>query len=246
MRTAIISDVHSNLTALESVVRDIREQWGGADRFWALGDLVGYGPWPNETLDLLQSLDAAAVAGNHDLAAVGRESTDLFHGDAAACCVWNGRQLSDSNRRYLLNLPQVIEEGDVTLVHGSLRDPVWEYLAHVEAAKANFALMTTPHLAVGHTHFPMIFGESQQGPIARTPSPSDGPILIPAHVRTILNPGSVGQPRDGNPRASYAIWDSDQQTIAYHRVEYEIGRTQAEMARVGLPPRMAARLELGR
>ena len=246
MRVAIVSDIHSNLAALESVVRDIREQRGDADRFWALGDLIGYGPRPNETLDLLRSLDTSAVAGNHDLAAVGREPTDLFHAEAAACCVWNGRQLSDANRQYLLELPQVIREGDVTLVHGSLRDPVWEYLAHAEAVRANFALMATPYLAVGHTHIPMVFEESRNGAAPRAHSPSGTSAPMAASVRAILNPGSVGQPRDGDPRASYAIWDSGRRTISHHRVEYDVGRTQAEMAQAGLPPRMAARLEFGR
>ncbi len=246
MRVAIISDIHSNLAALESVVDDVLGQRGGVQQFWALGDLVGYGPWPNETLGLLRSLDTVAVAGNHDLAAVGRESTDLFHGDAATCCVWNGQQLTDSNRQYLGDLPQVLEEEDAALVHGSLRDPVWEYLVHLEAAIANFALMTTQRLAVGHSHLPMIIEEAERGPIPRVPSAADGPIELSNRGKTILNPGSVGQPRDGDPRASYAIWDPDEQTIAYYRVEYDVRRTQAEMARVGLPSRMAARLESGR
>ena len=243
MRVALLSDIHSNVVALESVVRDIRDQ-RGVDRFWALGDLVGYGPWPNETLDLLRTLDHAAVAGNHDLAAVGRESTDLFNRDAAACCRWNGEQLSAASRGYLSNLPQVITEGDFTLVHGSLRNPVWEYLVHVEAATANFDRMTTPYLAVGHSHLPMLFEEAQHGPTQRTPSPVDGPIALNS-PRTILNPGSIGQPRDGDPRASYAVWDSDARTVSYHRVAYDLFATQAEMNRVGLPSRMAARLEHG-
>jgi predicted phosphodiesterase len=244
VRAAILSDIHSNFVALESVIRDIQDQRRGADRYWALGDLVGYGPWPNQTLDLLQTLDHSAVAGNHDLAAVGRESTDLFNTDAEICCRWNGDQLSASNREYLLGLPQVVTEGEFTLVHGSLRDPVWEYLVHVEAAAASFERMTTQYLAIGHSHLPMLFEETDNGPGQRVPSPIEGPIAT-GNRRTILNPGSVGQPRDGDPRASYAIWDSDDRTITYHRVEYDFRATRDEMDRVGLPPRMSARLEHG-
>ncbi len=244
MRVAILSDIHSNLVALKAVVRDAQERRDGVDQFWALGDLVGYGPWPNETLDLLQTLDHVAVAGNHDLAAAGLMSTDLFNGDAATSCEWNGEQLSPASRTYLQDLPQVTEtDTGFTLVHGSLRDPVWEYLVHIEAAAASFERLTTPRLAVGHSHMPLIFEEVNHGPTQRVPTPSDGPIEL--SVRTILNPGSVGQPRDGDPRASYAIWDSEAKTVSYHRVEYDVRVTQAEMERVGLPPRMSARLEHG-
>ena len=244
MRVAILSDIHSNLVALEAVVSDAQEQGSGVDRFWSLGDLVGYGPWPNETLDLLRTLDHVAVAGNHDLAAAGLMSTALFNGDAAACCEWNGEQLSQVSRTYLRDLPQTTDtDAGFTLVHGSLRDPVWEYLVHIEAAAASFERLTTPRLAVGHSHMPLIFEEANEGPTQRVPTPSDGPIALSR--RTILNPGSVGQPRDGDPRASYAIWDSEVHTVSYHRVEYDVRATQEEMERVGLPPRMSARLEHG-
>jgi predicted phosphodiesterase len=244
MRVAIVSDIHSNLVALEAVVRNAQGQRSGVDRFWALGDLVGYGPWPNETLDLLQTLNHVAVAGNHDLAAAGLMSTDLFNGDAATCCEWNGEQLSPASRTYLHDLPQITEtDVGFTLVHGSLRDPVWEYLVHVEAAAASFERLATPRLAVGHSHMPLIFEDADHGPTQRVPTPDDGPIKL--SKKAILNPGSVGQPRDGDPRASYAIWDSEAEAVSYHRVEYNVRATQAEMERVGLPSRMSARLEYG-
>ena len=244
MLIALLSDIHSNLVALEAVIADARRQFDGLDQVWSLGDQVGYGPWPNECLDLIKSWDHLIVAGNHDLAAVGRERTDLFNRDAAISCQWTTAQLTAENRRYLKALQTVQQRGDFTLVHGSLRDPVWEYLVHEEAAAASLSRLTTRFLLVGHSHLPLAFQEEDGGVRRVNLFSGRGPVLLEEH-RLIFCPGSVGQPRDGDPRAAYALLDTDSGTLTIRRVDYDVTVVQAEMHRVGLPPRMSERLSHG-
>ena len=241
---ALVSDIHSNIVALEAVIADARRQFGGPDQVWSLGDQVGYGPWPNECLDLIKSWDHLIVAGNHDLAAVGRERIDFFNADAAICCQWNAAQLTRENQRYLMALKTVEERGDFTLVHGSLRDPVWEYLIHEEAAAASLSRLTTRFLLVGHSHLPLAFLEGDGG-VRRVDLLSNGGSIGLGEYRLVFCPGSVGQPRDGDPRAAYALLDTDLGTLEVRRVDYDVTVVQAEMRRVGLPPRMSERLSHG-
>jgi predicted phosphodiesterase len=244
VRIAIVSDIHANLPAFEAVLRHA-EAGGRVDALWCLGDTVGYGPHPNECVALLRRYEHRAVGGNHDLAACGKMGTEEFNEAAATAAHWTAEQLSQTARQFLEELPLVVSEGDFTLVHGSLRWPEWEYLLSSEQAQVQFELQPTPHSIVGHSHLPFVCRESASG----------GPVLIPAadgerieldSERLILNPGSAGQPRDGDPRASYALYDSDARAIAYHRIEYDIAATQQAMEAAGLPRWLIERLSHGR
>ncbi|MBI2328325.1 MAG: metallophosphoesterase family protein, partial [Chloroflexi bacterium] len=160
MRYAIISDIHANLAAFTAVLDDI-ERRGGMEKVWCLGDVVGYGPEPHRCLELLRQTNHICVAGNHDLAAIGKIDTAEFNPDAAASCHWTAQQLGATDREYLSNLPLVIEEDDFTLVHGSPREPVWEYLISTGMAKENFAYFKTPFCLVGHSHKPLVFSHTE-------------------------------------------------------------------------------------
>jgi predicted phosphodiesterase len=245
MRITVVSDIHSNLAALEAVLRHAQEQ-NALDVVWSLGDVVGYGPQPNEVIGRLQELGAIAVSGNHDLAASGRIDTEEFNGDAAVACLWNASRLDEVSIQYLSDLSSVAHppQGCV-LCHGSLRDPTWEYMVTEEAAEAQFELMDVPWSFVGHTHIPLAIERLNEGEIrARRPDSGD---TIPLAGRTfILNPGGVGQPRDGDPRASYSILDIDRQTAQFWRVPYAIKDTQRLMEEAGLPVRLIERLSAGR
>ncbi|MFH0942093.1 MAG: metallophosphoesterase family protein [Chloroflexota bacterium] len=243
MRYAILADIHANLAAFEAVLGDI-ERRGGADQFWNLGDAVGYGPDPQECLDRLLKEDRIGVAGNHDLAATGKIPTASFNTEAAFAAHWAGQRLSPEGKEYLVNEPLVIESGDFTLVHGSPRDPVWEYLVETERARANLDHFKTRYCLVGHSHRPLVFQADEKGDVRRKDL-SDGSRLELGERRLIINPGSVGQPRDGDPRASYAIYDTESRSVTIHRVPYDIGLVQSRMAALGLPRRLITRLSYG-
>jgi diadenosine tetraphosphatase ApaH/serine/threonine PP2A family protein phosphatase len=247
MRIAIVSDVHANLAALEAVLRHAEAE-GALDGLWCLGDMVGYGPQPCEVLDRLREAGARPVAGNHDLAAVGLASTEDFNPAAAAAVHWTARQLRDADRRYIESLPQVRREEGFTLVHGTLRWPVWEYLYSYDAALAHLSRQETPFGLVGHTHIPMLVVEDGRFPRGcELFYLQDGAVVeLRPDRRLVLNPGSVGQPRDGDPRASYAIYDSEAGTFSLHRVEYDIAATQKLIEEAGLPRWLSERLAVGR
>jgi diadenosine tetraphosphatase ApaH/serine/threonine PP2A family protein phosphatase len=245
MRVALISDVHANLPALEAVLRHA-EARRALDQVWSLGDLVGYGPHPGECLALLRRYPFLSVVGNHDLAATGDLDTGEFNPDAAAAVAWTARRLTEGERAFLRGLPLVRLEGEFTLVHGSLRHPVWEYILGAEAARAHLARQQTPYGLVGHTHVPMLCVEPapRQTPVVRWPE--DGEAVMLTEQRLIINPGGVGQPRDGDPRAAYAILDLAARTVTFHRVDYDIARTQQAMREAGLPWWLILRLSYGR
>lgn len=243
MRALIVSDVHSNLEALQSVVQDA-ESNGGFDEIWSLGDIVGYGPDPAACLDLIQSYKSKSVAGNHDLAAIGRLSVEAFNPHAAAANRWTATQLNEEHSEYLGSLPLKMELGEFTVVHGSPRDPVWEYVVSVGAAVASFMHFDTNWCLVGHSHIPMIWRPVESGAVFLE-FPLDPPVSLGSD-RLIINPGGVGQPRDGDPRASYAVYDSEVSSMAHRRVEYDIPVTQEKMRQNGLPEFLIDRLPLGR
>jgi diadenosine tetraphosphatase ApaH/serine/threonine PP2A family protein phosphatase len=241
MRYAIIGDIHANLTAFQAVLEDIGHQ-GKAEKIWCLGDVVGYGPDPHECIELLQQTNHVCVAGNHDWAAIGKISTAEFNPDAAAACRWTTKQLKPADVAYLSTLPLAIEEGDFTLVHGSPREPIWEYLISISIAEENYAFFKSRFCLVGHSHVPLVFTKSKSGVLA-SQLPGYGATL--GKERLIINPGAVGQPRDGDPRASYVIYDSEAKTIKLYRVPYDIRATQDKMVAHGLPIRLVARLSYG-
>lgn len=246
MRIAIVSDVHANLAALHSVLEDA-ERRRGLDAVWSLGDFVGYGPQPNEVLALLRTHELTAVSGNHDLAATGGLDTSDFNDAAAAANRWNASQLTEDSAAYLRGLAPVVSQDAARAIicHGSLREPAWEYVITEEAARGQFERMDGPWSFVGHTHIPLVIEEAEHGEILAD-RPDDGDTISLGDRRLIVNAGGVGQPRDGDPRAAYAILDTADLTVTFHRVTYPIRETQALMEQAGLPIRLIRRLEQGR
>jgi predicted phosphodiesterase len=238
----IISDIHSNLTALEAVLAAA----GEVDAAWCLGDVIGYGPQPNECIERIRSLpNLTAMMGNHDYAVVGEGALEAFNSDAKKALLWQADVLSDSSKEFLNSLKrELVVLGDVSLAHGSPRDPIWEYVMNTLVARINLAYFNTPWCFVGHSHFQAIFQYhvSRDDLTIEVPRP-DEPYML--NERAILNPGSVGQPRDRDPRAAFALYDPDQHTWVPHRVEYDILSVQKKILGAGLPARHAERLSGG-
>ncbi len=244
MRYAIVSDIHANLEAFTAVLEDI-EKRGGVQKIFCLGDIVDYGPNPHECIELLRLRDHIAVSGNHDLAAIGKMDTTDFYLDAVAANLWTSRQLTPTDIGYLQGLPSVIDLADFTLVHASPRDPAWEYVTSPEVAGENLPYFKSPFCLVGHTHKPVIFRYQEDGGCSRDQFPEDTELAL-GQDRLMLNPGGVGQPRDGDPRASYAIYDNESMVVRLYRVVYDIAATQAKMLKCGLPVGLISRLSYGR
>jgi len=239
MRILVLSDIHANLVALDAVLADA----GTVDRVWQLGDIVGYGPDPDAVVDRLRGLDAIGVRGNHDAAAVGGREIEMFNVDARRAMEWTCSRIAPATREWLAALPDVLVEGEFTLVHGSPRDPMWEYMTSVPVARANLARIDTPRGLFGHTHLPMVFRD--QDSRIETLGPSNGAALPLDARRLLANPGSVGQPRDGNPQASYLVMDTEAHELRWRRVAYDVTRVQAAMRKADLPDRLIARLSFG-
>ena len=256
MRIAVLSDLHSNLEALEAVLADLAAQ-GGVDQTWCLGDIVGYGPDPAETLEFVRARVDVAIAGNHDYAVAGVIDTSEFNPYAAAAARWTAQRLSEQQRRFLKELPAKVEaSATFTLAHGSPRQPIWEYLLSTAVAQANLSAFNTAYCLVGHSHVPLLFAfpEAPQGdspPAIQARLLEPGEVVTLAPGRLILNPGSVGQPRDGDPRAAYALLDTEgldtaSGTWVQRRVSYDFRRTQDKMRLAGLPAYLGQRLASGR
>ena len=243
MRYAIISDIHANLAAFTAVLDDIERQ-GGVEKTWYLGDVVGYGPDPHECIELLRQTYHVSVAGNNDWAAIGKIDISEFNLDAAAVCHWTEQQLNSEDVEYLENLPLVIQEDDFTLVHGSPREPIWEYLISTGLARENFAHFQTQFCLVGHSHRPLVFSHNESGDCSYSQFLPNIKLALGKN-RLIINPGAVGQPRDGDPQASYAIYDSEVRQVRLYRVPYDVHSTQDRMVERGLPMRLVARLSRG-
>jgi len=242
MRYAIIADIHANLAAFTAVLEDIQRQ-GGVAEIWCLGDIVGYGPDPHQCIELLRNCNHVCVAGNHDWAAIGKVDTSLFNPNAATACEWTAQQLKPADIKYLANLPLTIEKDDFTLTHGSPREPIWEYILSASIAWQNASFFHSPFCLVGHSHIPAVFRYEQESCTGSRFLPNIG-VALGKH-RLIINPGGVGQPRDGDPRASYAIYDSDARMVRLHRLAYDIEATQTRMLEAGLPVHLATRLSQG-
>lgn len=241
MRLAVLSDIHANLTALDAVRADLPT----IDEVWVLGDIVGYGPRPNEVIAALQAMGARSVLGNHDGAAIGIVDPSDFNPDAHAAISWTADNLDDNARAYLASLPEVRRDGALTAVHGSPRDPIWEYIISTAVAAANWAAFDTRLCVFGHTHLPIVFSATPDGD-AHAVAGVPGETVSVAEGRALINPGSVGQPRDGNPAAAYLILDLTEGVAEFRRVRYDIAATQRQMLDAGLPPRLAERLSYGR
>jgi len=245
VRVLILSDIHANLTALKSVLEDAGSRTPAYEAVWCLGDTVGYGPDPNECVELIQTLPGlVCLIGNHDQAALGMTQLTRFNHDARAAAAWTQDVLSEGSTSFLKNLPSETSVDNFTLAHGSPRQPIWEYILDPRTADANFGEFETDYCLVGHSHLPLIFQRSSDDALAISKSvawnqPS------PLSPRMILNPGSVGQPRDMDPRAAYAILNLKTKTWEGRRAAYEISEVQLRMLKAGLPERQALRLVAG-
>lgn len=243
MRTLVISDIHANLTALEAVLEDAVGQW---DRVWFMGDLVGYGPNPNECVERLRELEpAVALSGNHDWAVLGKLDTEEFNDDARRLVRWTRAELTDENLAYLEGLPPREVTGMFTMAHASPRHPVWEYILDLQTALENFDYFDTPYCLVGHSHIPALFSLDEESAELNFYLVGHGDVVDMGRGRMIINPGSVGQPRDGDSRASYALLDDEALTWTLRRVAYDIGQTQNVMRLHKMPLRLIERLEYG-
>jgi diadenosine tetraphosphatase ApaH/serine/threonine PP2A family protein phosphatase len=241
LRIAVVSDVHANLHALEAVLTEIDA--GGFDETWCLGDLVGYGPRPNECVALIQDRASICLAGNHDLVVLGKISIATFGGEAGTAAAWTREVLDAPARTFLTTLAPTAVTAGAELFHGSPRDPVWDYVLTEDAARWTLAATTAPLVLVGHSHIALEL--AGDGTEVRGGQAAAGTTLDLAAARRLLNPGSVGQSRDGDPRAAWLEVDISSGRATFRRTDYPVERTQAEMREVGLPEVLAARLEHG-
>jgi predicted phosphodiesterase len=241
-KVLVISDVHANLTALEAVLADA----GKVNEVWCLGDIAGYGPDPNECIERIQALpELTCMMGNHDYGAIGNMALETFNVDAKKALLWQRDILTNASKEFLHTLSQEPGVcGSVTLVHGSPRDPIWEYVMNTLVARVNLAYFETLWCFLGHSHFQAVFqyhAETDDVSI-EVPRPAERYEL---KERALLNPGSVGQPRDRDPRAAYAIFLPKEKAWEPRRVEYDIKSVQKRILDAGLPPRHAERLAGG-
>ncbi|MBC8099721.1 MAG: metallophosphoesterase family protein [Armatimonadetes bacterium] len=242
MRILIISDIHANFTAFQTVLEDAKGDW---DYVWCLGDVVGYGPDPNQCVEKLQELPHLCLAGNHDWAALNRLDIRTFNPDARRAVDWTREELTPENTRWLEALPTTFVIDEFTLVHASPREPIWEYILEPLVAALNFPHFETPYCLVGHTHQPVIYEMNSDHREPDAIKPQYGQPRQLNGKRQIINPGSVGQPRDADPRAAYAILDFDKHLWEHRRVEYDIVSVQKRMRDADMPERLIARLEHG-
>ncbi|MEW6409445.1 MAG: metallophosphoesterase family protein, partial [Nitrospirota bacterium] len=231
MRYAIISDIHSNIEALNSVLRDIESE--KVDDIFFLGDAVGYGPDPNLCIDEIRGGCRIIIAGNHDHGAVGLTDISTFNPYARIAVEWTAEQLTSWNKAFLLNLPLTAthKKGDIIFVHSTPKMPhEWNYIFTMWDAYDNFAYFSEKICFVGHSHRPVIIIHQENDILLREEKTS-----IEDNRRYIINVGSVGQPRDGNPDASYAIYDTEKSVLEIKRVPYNFAETQKKMRNAGLP-----------
>ncbi|MBA3427260.1 MAG: metallophosphoesterase family protein [Actinobacteria bacterium] len=242
MRIAVISDIHANLHALEAVLAATEAE--GVDARWCLGDVVGYGPRPNKCVELVRERTDLCLAGNHDLVVLGRIESAAFTGEAAAAAAWTRRVLEPESRTFLAGLEPSGRVPGAALFHGSPLDPVWDYVLDQRTAVSSFRATTEPLILVGHSHVALEISNGRNPRGNQATADAVVPLAL-GGPRRILNPGSVGQPRDGDPRASWLVIDTSSRRATFRRTEYVIGLTQTEMRERGLPASLSERLARG-
>jgi diadenosine tetraphosphatase ApaH/serine/threonine PP2A family protein phosphatase len=238
MRVAVISDIHANFHALAAVAEAIEQE--EPDEIWCVGDVVGYGPQPNPCCDWTAEHAAICLAGNHDLGVLGRLDLAYFSDDAAVAALWTREVLSEEAREYLAALEPNATRDGVALYHASPRDPVWEYILSYDAARDAIENSVSDVTIVGHSHVPLAIGEGEM-----LGGHAGNGTEVELTGRWLLNPGSVGQPRDGDPQAAWLLLDLGSRRATFNRVSYDVGRTQAEIRELGLPDVLAERLAHG-
>jgi diadenosine tetraphosphatase ApaH/serine/threonine PP2A family protein phosphatase len=243
MRVGVISDIHGNLHALEAAIAALEDD--PPEAIWCLGDLVGYGPRPNECCTRVAGFADVCLIGNHDLGVLDLISLDEFSYEAAASARWTQGVLGDEARSYLAGLSPGVEIADsgAELYHASPRDPVWEYVLDASSMRVALEDTVQPLVMVGHSHVPL-WALLDDGKLSAAHAP-EGTEVDLAAGRVLLNPGSIGQPRDGDPRAAFLLLDLGERRARFHRVEYDVERTQDEIRKEGLPAPLAERLAHG-
>ena len=243
MRAAIISDVHGNLAALESVFAAIDAEQPGVDEVWCLGDLVGYGPEPELCVARVLDRTAICLAGNHDLVVAGSISMRVFAHDAGAAARWTREVMSEGALEQLRALTPFGARNGIELYHASIRDPIWEYVIDDVTAAACLTMQGGRLAMIGHSHVPLAYIDNDRR--ATGGYAEEGTIVLDDR-KHLLNPGSVGQPRDGDRRAAYLLLDTTEWTATWRRIDYDIERTQQAILAAGLPASLATRLADGR
>lgn len=242
MRVLVISDIHANYAALEAVLQDA----GQADETWCLGDLVGYGPDPNAVVEEVREIpNLTCLLGNHDMAAIGKMPLEAFNGEARRSLAYHQNVISASNMEFMRSLSAAVKvRGESALAHGSPRDTLWEYILNTLTARQNFDHFDTPWCFVGHSHVQCFFAlDEANDRVTFNHTKPDHAISL--RSKLILNPGSVGQPRDRDPRAAYAIYDTEARTWTPRRVTYNVEEVQRRICEAGLPEKHAIRLAEG-
>jgi len=239
----IFGDIHGNLEALEAVLADAQEQH--AEAYVCLGDIVGYGANPRECIARVREVTDKTVAGNHDWAAVGRMDIEYFNLFAREAVLWTQNHLDDEQKTYLSRLPLTIELDRFTVVHSTPHRPeLFGYIENAMAARLSFQALTSPLAFVGHSHVPVTFFYEDDGEEIWYTQETEIP--LGDFSKTIVNVGSVGQPRDDNPKAAYALYDTERQLVTIRRVEYDVETAKQKILDAGLPEVLAARLLIGR
>ncbi|MEZ7957968.1 MAG: metallophosphoesterase family protein [Rubritalea sp.] len=240
MKIALFGDIHANLEALETVLADAEAQ--GCDSYVCLGDVVGYNANPSECLEIVRQMGCPVVKGNHDEDAAGDHSLEMMNPIAAEALQWTRDQLTDEQRDFLARMRMVRQVEDFTIVHSTLDQPnVWNYVTNKFDAMSNFSYQFTQVCFHGHTHVPRVFVRGSK--VQDVPPES---IAIEDGMKYFINAGSVGQPRDGDGRASYCIYDMEAKMIYFRRLDYDIATTQKKILAAGLPEALANRLANGR
>ncbi len=242
MRYAIISDIHGNREALEASLDFLSKE--NIDSYFCLGDIVGYGADPGYCIQKVKSLSCKAViVGNHDWAVVGLLDSSYFNFVAQQAISWTSENLSSADSRYLKSLPLVYKDDLITLVHGTLSHPdEFDYILDVYAAAKNFDLLETPICFIGHSHMPGVFFDENY----QVQYSLEQKLILKPQIKYIVNAGSIGQPRDRNWRSSLVIFDTEEKSIEFKRIEYDIKLAQKKIIKAGLPERLASRLEEGK
>jgi predicted phosphodiesterase len=240
MRIALFGDIHANLEALEAVLKDASEQ--GVSEYVCMGDIVGYNADPSACLERVRAMNCPTVKGNHDEDASGNHSLDSMNPVAATALEWTRQQLTDEQRQWLARLRMVRQVSDFTVVHSTLDQPAnWNYVTNRFDAMSNFSYQFTQVCFHGHTHVPRVYMKTDKVQEIFTDS-----VAIEDGAKYFINIGSVGQPRDGDWRACYAIFDLEHQMVVFRRVDYDIAETQRKIMAAGLPPMLAERIQEGR
>ena len=243
MRYALFADIHSNLEALQVVLKEFKKEQ--INEYVCLGDIVGYAANPNECIKLVKELNPVTIiAGNHDWASAGKTDINYFNSIAKEAILWTQKELTKEDKNFLQNLPLTKEFDDFVIVHGSLYAPQeWHYIFTLQDAKKNFEHQNKKICFVAHSHQPFIISQDKSGNCEGVEGMK---VFLKDNHKYLINIGSVGQPRDGNPKASYCLYDRDKNEIEINRISYQVKKAQDKIIAACLPQRLAFRLSLGR